>query len=106
MITIHFVSDNGTERSVEVEEGTSLKDAALDNLIPGIDGDCGGLCACATCHVHIDPKWRDRLPPMEDLESQLLSIVDTRTSDSRLGCQIKVGPDLDGVVVRIPIGQH
>lgn len=106
MIKIHFVDHESAERSVEVEEGTSLRDAAVDNLIPGIDGDCGGCCACATCHIHVDARWRDRLPPMEDLENQMLGLIDSRDADSRLGCQITAGPDLDGIVVRTPMGQH
>ncbi|MDT0499264.1 2Fe-2S iron-sulfur cluster-binding protein [Algiphilus sp. W345] len=106
MIKIHFVDHGGTERSVEVEDGISLMEAATQNLIPGIDGDCGGSCACATCHMHIDPEWLDRLPPIEDQENQMLDIVDLRDADSRLGCQVKVSPELDGIVVRTPIGQH
>lgn len=106
MIKINFIDHGGTERSVEVEEGTSLMEAAVQNLIPGIDGDCGGCCACATCHVHIEAKWRDRIPPMEDQENQMLGLLDSRDADSRLGCQVKASPELDGIVVRTPIGQH
>ena len=106
MIKINFIDHGGTQRSVEVEAGTSLKDAAVDNLIPGIDGDCGGCCACATCHIHIEPTWRERLPPMEDQENQLLGLLDSRDADSRLGCQIMASPELDGIVVRTPLGQH
>lgn len=106
MIKIHFVDHDGTERGVEVEEGVSLMEAAVQNLIPNVDGDCGGSCACATCHMHIEPKWRDRLAPMEDQENQMLALLDSRDADSRLGCQVKVSPALDGIVVRTPIGQH
>lgn len=106
MIKVTYIEFNGTERTVQVEEGMSLMEAAVTKLVPGIDGDCGGMCACATCHVHVDPAWIDKLPAMESLEDAMLNLAEGRDALSRLACQIKAAPDLDGIVVRTPIGQH
>ena len=106
MIKVTYIEFNGTERTVEVEEGMSLMEAAVSNLVPGIDGDCGGVCACATCHVHVDSAWIDKLPVMESLEDAMLNLAEGRDTSSRLACQIKAAPELDGIVVRTPIGQH
>lgn len=106
MIKVTYIEFNGTERTIQVEEGVSLMEAAVSNLVPGIDGDCGGMCACATCHVHVDPAWIDRLPAIEPLEDAMLNLAEGRDALSRLACQIKAAPDLDGILVRTPIGQH
>ncbi|HEX4881055.1 MAG TPA: 2Fe-2S iron-sulfur cluster-binding protein [Porticoccaceae bacterium] len=106
MIKVTYIEFNGTERTIQVEEGVSLMEAAVSNLVPGIDGDCGGMCACATCHVHVDPAWIDKLPAMESLEDAMLNLAEGRDARSRLACQIKAAPDLDGILVRTPIGQH
>lgn len=106
MIKVTYIEFNGTERTVQVEEGMSLMEAAVSNLVPGIDGDCGGMCACATCHVHVDPAWIGKLPAMEPLEDAMLNLAEGRDALSRLACQIKATPDVDGIVVRTPIGQH
>ncbi|MDT0496159.1 2Fe-2S iron-sulfur cluster-binding protein [Algiphilus sp. W345] len=103
---ITYIDYNGTQRDVEVEAGTNLRDAALNNAIPGIDGDCGGECACATCHVRVDPAWLPRLPTMGDQEKMMLEMMDDRDERSRLGCQIHLSPELDGLVVHTPMGQH
>ncbi len=106
MTKIIYVEHNGTERAVEVENGLSLMEGAVRNLVPGIDGDCGGECACATCHVFVDAAWRDKLPAMGDMENAMLDLVEDRSENSRLACQLKAAPNLDGMVVRTPIGQH
>lgn len=106
MTKVTFVEFNGTVREVEVTDGSNLMEAAVDNMVPGIDGDCCGECACATCHVHVDPDWVDKLPPMSDTENSMLDLSDERDERSRLGCQIKLGPDLSGIVVYTPAGQH
>ena len=106
MIKVTYIEFNGTERTVQVEEGMSLMEAAVTNLVPGIDGDCGGVCACATCHVHVEESWLSRLPPMESLEDAMLNLAEGRDATSRLSCQLKAAPELDGIVVRTPIGQH
>ena len=92
---------------VDVDNGTTLMAAALDNDVPGIDGDCGGNCACATCHVFVDEAWRSRVGgPASDNESDLLGFADGANESSRLGCQVEVTDELDGIVVRLPLGQH
>jgi 2Fe-2S ferredoxin len=106
MTKVTFIEHNGTVRNVEVDDGLSLMEAAVNNLVPGIDGDCGGACACATCHVHIDAAWLDKLPPMEAMENSMLEFAEGRNESSRLGCQIKLSPALDGIVVRTPLGQY
>ena len=106
MIKVTYIEFNGTERTVQVEEGMSLMEAAVTNLVPGIDGDCGGVCACATCHVHVDPAWIDKLPTMESLEDAMLNLAEGRDALSRLACQLKATPGLDGIVLRTPVGQH
>ncbi len=106
MIKITFVDHSNVRRDVEVPEGLSLMEAAVQNLVPGIDGDCGGCCACGTCHVHVAPEFVDRLPPMDEMENEMLGLVGTRDKQSRLGCQVKASQALDGLVVHTPIGQH
>ncbi|WP_029890622.1 2Fe-2S iron-sulfur cluster-binding protein [Polycyclovorans algicola] len=106
MIKVTFIEHNGTRRQVEAEAGTSLMEAAVDHLIPGIDGDCGGACACATCHLYIDAAWLDKLPPVSDMEASMLDIAEGDGPGSRLGCQIKLSDALDGIVVTTPDGQH
>jgi 2Fe-2S ferredoxin len=106
MIKVTYIESDGTSRDVNVEEGVNLMDAALDNMVPGIDGDCGGVCACATCHVHVEPSWIDKLKPMDETEDAMLELTDDRNESSRLGCQIIATPELDGLIVYTPEGQH
>jgi 2Fe-2S ferredoxin len=106
MIKVTFIEHNGTVRNVEVAEGSSLMEAAVSNLVPGIDGDCGGVCACATCHLFVEPQWLNKLPPMADTERAMLEFAEGSNASSRLGCQIKLSNALDGIVVRTPVGQH
>ena len=106
MGTVTFIADDGETHEVEVPDGESLMEAATANLVPGIDGDCGGVCACATCHVHVEPAWADRLAGMGDDEDTMLELADARDERSRLGCQIRMSPELDGITVRLPLGQH
>jgi len=106
MIKVNYIESDGTRREVEVEEGVNLMDAALDNLVPGIDGDCGGVCACATCHVHVDAAWIDKIEPMDAIEDAMLELTDERNKSSRLCCQLKASPQLDGLIVHTPVGQH
>lgn len=106
MCKVTFIDHQGTPRGVEVSDGLSLMEAAVQNLVPGIDGDCGGACACATCHVHVDEAWLDKIPPIEAMEKSMLELASESNASSRLGCQIKLGKALDGLVVRTPVGQH
>ena len=72
----------------------------------GIEASCGGCCACATCHVHVEAEWLDKLSPMEELEDAMLNLAEGRDTSSRLACQIQATPELDGIRVRTPMGQH
>lgn len=103
MAKITYIETDGTEHTVEAGEGDTLMSAAVANGVPGIDGDCGGSCACATCHIYVP----DELTAgMEDGERDMLSIADDTTANSRLGCQIPVTDALDGLRVRLPGSQH
>lgn len=108
MPRITFIEHNGTAHTVEVAVGKSVMQAAVDNNVPGIDADCGGECACATCHVYINADWLDRvgLPVDGSQEASMLSFAAVTQPDSRLSCQIPVTDALDGLTVRMPEGQH
>ncbi len=86
--------------------GTTLMRAATDNRVPGIDGDCGGNCACATCHVYVDPQWTVRVGARNETEEEMLNAVDELRGNSRLACQITLTEALDGLVVSTPEAQH
>jgi len=106
MPKIKYIEHNGKEHEVEVPEGWSVMEGAVKNLIPGIDADCGGACACATCHVFVDPAFEAKIPPKTDMEETMLDFAPEIQPNSRLSCQIKVTKDLDGLVVRMPHSQH
>jgi len=106
MPKIKYVEYSGKEHEVEVPEGWSVMEGAVKNLIPGIDADCGGACACATCHVHVDPAWKEKIPQKSDMEETMLDFAQELQPNSRLSCQIKVVPHLDGLIVRMPKSQH
>jgi len=106
MPKMKYVEHNGTEHEIEVPAGWSVMEGAVKNLVPGIDADCGGACACATCHVYVDPAWLSKLTPKQDMEETMLDFAQDLEPNSRLSCQIKVTPELDGLVVRMPKSQH
>ncbi len=106
MPKITFFEHNGTRHDVEAVPGQSLMRAAVDNGVPGIDADCGGECACATCHVYVDPAWFDKTGARSEMEQSMLSFAAVTQDNSRLSCQIVVSDALDGLVVRLPDGQH
>jgi len=106
MTKIHYVAHDGTDRAVDVPEGESVMRGAVLNAVPGIDADCGGECACATCHVYVDDAWANRIEAAGEQETSMLGFVDSVKNNSRLSCQIKVTPDLDGLVVHLPESQH
>ena len=107
MARIHYVQHDGTEHVVEVEPGLSVMEGAGKNGVPGIDADCGGACACATCHVFIDEGWISRVGRAEsEQEVSMLELAPTFEANSRLSCQIEVGEELDGLIVRMPESQH
>lgn len=99
---ITFVDHNDTQHVVEFEAGTSLMRIAVDNMIPGIDADCGGECACGTCHLIVADAWFARTGTIQPAEEQLLSMTPERAKTSRLGCQVKTTEEMDGMVVRLP----
>ena len=108
MPKVTYIEYSGTAHVVEVPIHTSVMRGAVDNQVPGIDADCGGECACATCHVYIEPEWEARVgkPEAGGLEASMLSFAAVTQDNSRLSCQIRMRAELDGLVVRMPDGQH
>ena len=106
MPTLVFIEHNGTEHQIDGETGKSLMQNALDNNVPGIDADCGGECACATCHVFVDEAWLGKTGTAGEEETRLLGFAATLQDNSRLSCQIEVTEELNGLVVRLPEAQH
>lgn len=108
MITVTLVSPaTGIERTIEAQPGQSLMQAAIAANAPGIEGDCGGLLTCATCHVYVREPWLAQLPPMVADEDGMLDFAAAeRRSNSRLSCQIALTPALDGLVVELPDTQY
>ena len=106
MPTIHYISADGTRTDLSADVGTSVMQAALVRGLTGINGDCGGACQCATCHVFIDEPWASMLPPRDDMEDAMLdSSAAPRRETSRLSCCINMTAELDGIVVRLPARQ-
>ena len=106
MPRVTYIEHDGTEHEVEVEDGLSVMRGAVDNGVPGIDADCGGQCACATCHVFVDEAWLARTGDKGEQEDSMLSFAAATQPNSRLACQIEMTADLDGLVVRMPEAQH
>ena len=103
MAKITYIEYNGTEHLVEVANGLTVMEGARDNNIPGIEADCGGACACSTCHVYVDPAWVEKLPVKDDMEEDMLDFAyEPDTARSRLTCQLKVTDALDGLIVQMP----
>ncbi|MFD2174242.1 2Fe-2S iron-sulfur cluster-binding protein [Rhodobacter lacus] len=103
MAKITYVEHNGTRHEIEVKPGLTVMEGARDNGVPGIDADCGGACACSTCHVYIDEAWIDRLPKPLPTETDMLDFAwEPDPVKSRLTCQIKVTPDMNGLIVHLP----
>ena len=102
MTQITFIDAQGTSRTVQAEDGATLMETAVRNAIPGIEAECGGACACATCHVYVDPEWQQRLPPPQTMEEDMLDFAYDVRPTSRLSCQIRIRPELDGLVVTTP----
>jgi len=105
MVKITFFEHSGKEHIVEVSPGISLMQSAVRNNVPGIDAECGGACACATCHVYIDPAWWAATGEPETIEQSMMEFSSHPADNSRLSCQITVTEKLDGLVVRIPESQ-
>ncbi len=105
MPKINFVDAEGTSREVETKNGTSIMEAAVQNMIPGIDADCGGACACATCHVYVAEDWLEKLKAKDDMEDSMLDFAEDVQDNSRLSCQILMSDELDGITVSTPESQ-
>lgn len=100
---ITYIEHGGTEHVVEVANGLTVMEGARDNNIPGIEADCGGACACSTCHVYVDPAWVEKLPGKDDMEEDMLDFAyEPDPARSRLTCQLKVTDALDGLIVQMP----
>ncbi|NNF41219.1 MAG: 2Fe-2S iron-sulfur cluster binding domain-containing protein [Woeseiaceae bacterium] len=101
MPKITYITTDGVRHDVDVDNGYSVMEGAINNNIEGIVAECGGACACATCHAYIDAAWLDKMPEMDDMEDSMLDAAFERKSGSRLTCQIEVSDELDGLVVHI-----
>ena len=106
MVTVTYVQHSGEAHVVEVKPGLSVMEGAVRNNVPGIDADCGGACVCATCHVYVDPDWLEKTGKAAAMEESMLDFAEGVEPNSRLSCQIRVTPDLDGLIVRLPQSQH
>ncbi|MGB5092149.1 MAG: 2Fe-2S iron-sulfur cluster-binding protein [Parvibaculum sp.] len=102
MAKITYIESNGTVHTIEAENGSTVMEGAVKNSVPGIDADCGGACACATCHVYVDPEWLEKVGAKESMEEDMLDFAFDVRENSRLSCQIKVSDKLDGLVVHLP----
>jgi ferredoxin, 2Fe-2S len=102
---VTYIENNGTAHEVEIENGLSIMEGAVNNLVPGIDADCGGACACATCHVYVDNNWLAKTGSIGDMEETMLDFAEGREENSRLSCQIKMSDELNGLVVKLPESQ-
>ncbi|MEP3638736.1 MAG: 2Fe-2S iron-sulfur cluster-binding protein [Paracoccaceae bacterium] len=103
MAKITYIEHGGKEHVVDVANGLTVMEGARDNDIPGIEADCGGACACSTCHVYVHPEWVERLPGKDDMETDMLDFAyEPDTARSRLTCQLKVTDALDGLIVQMP----
>lgn len=102
MPKVIFVDHEGNRREIEAKQGTTIMEAAVQNLVPGIDADCGGACACATCHVYVDEAWFGKLKARDDMEESMLDFAEDVKDTSRLSCQIQLTDELDGIVVSTP----
>ena len=102
MVKITFVDHAGQSRTVEAEVGSTVMEAAIRNDVPGIEAECGGACACATCHVYVDEAFVDKMPKAESMEEDMLDFAYDVRPTSRLSCQIRITQELDGLQVQTP----
>ena len=102
MPKITYIEDNGKSHQIDVANGLTVMEGAIQNNIPGIDADCGGSMACATCHVYVKEDWFNRLPKKENGEEDMIDMAYEPNKFSRLSCQITVSDEMDGLVVQLP----
>ncbi|MFG1295935.1 2Fe-2S iron-sulfur cluster-binding protein [Xanthobacter variabilis] len=105
MVAITFIEFNGTSHQVDAPEGATAMEAAVRNGVPGIVAECGGACACATCHVYVEDAWREKVGEPSEMEEGMLDFASDVQPNSRLSCQIKLTAELDGLVLRLPENQ-
>ena len=105
MTKITYIENSGKSHTINVANGLTVMEGAVQNNIPGIDADCGGSMACATCHVYVKEEWFDKIPKKEDGEEDMLDMAFEPNKFSRLSCQVIVSDELDGLVVKIPSKQ-
>jgi 2Fe-2S ferredoxin len=101
MPKVVYITNDGERHEVEVENGYSVMEGAINNNIDGIVAECGGACACATCHSYIDDAWLSKMPEIDDMEDSMLDAAYERKDNSRLTCQIEMSDDLDGLIVHV-----
>ena len=106
MTKLTFIDASGQSRTVDAQVGSTVMETALRNSVPGIEAECGGACACATCHVYVDEAWTEKTGSASAMEESMLDFADEVKPNSRLSCQIRVTDTLDGLVVRMPESQH
>ena len=102
MPKITYIEQNGSSKTIEVDNGLTVMEGAVQNNIPGIDADCGGGMACATCHVYVEDLWLNKLPKAEDAEQDMIDMAYKPNKNSRLSCQIIVSDEIDGLTVTTP----
>jgi ferredoxin, 2Fe-2S len=106
MPKITYIEHSGKEHVIDAPVGQTLMEAAVKHAVPGIDADCGGACACATCHVYVDPAWAGKTGEASGMEVSMLDFANDVEDNSRLSCQIKITAELEGLIVRMPKSQH
>ena len=102
MTKIIYIEHSGTRHEIEAENGMTVMETAVKHDVPGIDGDCGGACACATCHVYVDPAWEKVTGAPSEMEEDMLDFAFEVKENSRLSCQLKVSDELDGLTLNLP----
>jgi 2Fe-2S ferredoxin len=105
MVKITFVQPDGSSVEVDAKVGGTVMEAAVNNMVKGIDADCGGACACATCHVYISDEWKEKLQAAEVMESDMLEYAFEPDTSSRLSCQLRITSEMEGLVIRVPSQQ-
>ena len=106
MTRVTFITHVGEKYEIDAEDGESLMSAAIDNDVPGIDADCGGACACATCHVFVDGDWLKKTGGRGEMENDMLEYAEDVQDNSRLSCQIPISPEMEGLTVHLPENQQ
>jgi 2Fe-2S ferredoxin len=106
MPKVTYIQFDGSESVIDVKPGLTVMEGAVKNNVRGIDADCGGACACATCHVYVDMAWTGKTGEKSAMEESMLDFAENVEPNSRLSCQIKVTDDLDGLIIRLPESQH